>query len=374
MSLAALIDTYTVNQETCIGCDACCVSFPSAFTMKPDNKAEAVAPMTREAANPWDVVGCCPVDAISLVSGEMPEKPKNFTVELHEVEGWQEQWSLHQHDEDPRDERDRRYGLVRDVIETDREYVVRFLFPTRVPHSRLKYMYGLPDEMPDYKYDIVMEERRLVLTAEMEDGKVKNLCYKVNSFPGKFTAAVEFDSPVKSFSPFYENKVLEIRLEKAVTTGRVPSTGKHFMTEDCTGCGVCLPRCPTEAITGAKRVLHVIDPAKCINCSVCGIYCAFGAVLDPDGKVVPHVKTRDIPKAKVIPELCTGCEFCVDACPFDCIRMEPADNEFFKIAVVDEKPCVSCKICEEVCAKGAIVVPRDFDFDRGDIGWSIQPT
>jgi Pyruvate/2-oxoacid:ferredoxin oxidoreductase delta subunit len=107
---------------------------------------------------------------------------------------------------------------------------------------------------------------------------------------------------------------------------------------------------------------------------VCGVYCPFDAIVDPRDKIVPRILPREIPKAEVIEELCTGCEFCVHVCPFDCIWLEAPDGDPanpVKIAVVDEKKCVSCKLCEQVCIKGAIVVPRDQDFP--DIGWSYQP-
>jgi len=49
----------------------------------------------------------------------------------------------------------------------------------------------------------------------------------------------------------------------------------------CIGCAKCLPPCPTDAIIGASKQLHV-----------------------------------------VIAALCTGCELCIAPCPVDCIRME----------------------------------------------------
>jgi NADH-quinone oxidoreductase subunit F len=39
--------------------------------------------------------------------------------------------------------------------------------------------------------------------------------------------------------------------------------------EKCTGCLVCKKKCPTEAIAGAKKEVHVIDQEKCIKCRVC---------------------------------------------------------------------------------------------------------
>ena len=39
-----------------------------------------------------------------------------------------------------------------------------------------------------------------------------------------------------------------------------------IITENCTGCTACIRRCPTEAITGERKLLHVIDPELCIDC------------------------------------------------------------------------------------------------------------
>lgn len=50
---------------------------------------------------------------------------------------------------------------------------------------------------------------------------------------------------------------------------------------NCIGCGKCIRVCPTDAIVGAKHVLHTI-----------------------------------------IPQLCTSCEECVNACPTDCISLK----------------------------------------------------
>ena len=54
----------------------------------------------------------------------------------------------------------------------------------------------------------------------------------------------------------------------------------YSISEDnCTGCGACWRRCPSEAITGEKKQTHVIDPEKCIRCGVCKDVCRFDAVM-----------------------------------------------------------------------------------------------
>jgi ferredoxin len=37
----------------------------------------------------------------------------------------------------------------------------------------------------------------------------------------------------------------------------------------CTGCRICAKKCPTGAISGEKKKVHVIDQTKCIKCRVC---------------------------------------------------------------------------------------------------------
>ena len=49
--------------------------------------------------------------------------------------------------------------------------------------------------------------------------------------------------------------------------------------EACKACGICLKNCPVDAITGQKKVPHVIDQSKCTRCGTCLDKCPFGAVL-----------------------------------------------------------------------------------------------
>ena len=53
----------------------------------------------------------------------------------------------------------------------------------------------------------------------------------------------------------------------------------RIVEENCTGCGACRRSCPTEAISGEKKQLHVIDQDKCIKCGLCKNKCKFEAVV-----------------------------------------------------------------------------------------------
>jgi Pyruvate/2-oxoacid:ferredoxin oxidoreductase delta subunit len=47
----------------------------------------------------------------------------------------------------------------------------------------------------------------------------------------------------------------------------------------CTGCMLCLKKCPSGAIRGERKKPHVIDSSRCIKCGVCSEVCRYGAVV-----------------------------------------------------------------------------------------------
>ena len=49
--------------------------------------------------------------------------------------------------------------------------------------------------------------------------------------------------------------------------------------EKCTGCMVCLKNCPSEAITGQRKQVHLIDQDLCTKCGVCFSKCKFNSII-----------------------------------------------------------------------------------------------
>ena len=45
----------------------------------------------------------------------------------------------------------------------------------------------------------------------------------------------------------------------------------YRITNECDGCTACVRLCPTGAIAGARKALHVINPSLCIECGACAI-------------------------------------------------------------------------------------------------------
>jgi ferredoxin len=134
----------------------------------------------------------------------------------------------------------------------------------------------------------------------------------------------------------------------------------YRITENCTGCTACAKRCPTDAITGERSMLHVIDPDLCIDCGACGVVCPDEAIWDQRGILCDFLKSKERPKAYVVEERCTGCEWCVWSCPFDALYMRDGSDPaiFQKVAEVDLKRCTGCKVCELDCPYDAIHIFR----------------
>jgi len=134
----------------------------------------------------------------------------------------------------------------------------------------------------------------------------------------------------------------------------------EIIPELCIGCTACDKKCPVGCITGENKRIHWIDPLSCIDCAACGIVCPTEAILDAQGLPIPFLKKKaDRPIAVVDEVFCSGCDFCSDICPFDCLEIvkdptAPDSNSVVKM--VAEKNCVGCRLCEDVCQKDAIIV------------------
>lgn len=48
--------------------------------------------------------------------------------------------------------------------------------------------------------------------------------------------------------------------------------------EKCTGCTVCAKNCPTDAIIGERKEVHIINQDLCIQCGMCFSKCKFDAI------------------------------------------------------------------------------------------------
>ena len=140
----------------------------------------------------------------------------------------------------------------------------------------------------------------------------------------------------------------------------------YGIIETCIGCTACTRRCPTNAISGTRNEVHVIDPRLCIDCGACGVVCPPESILDETGDVCRNFPRKVWPRAIVIEDSCigSGCELCIQRCHFEALSLGETDRvvgDFFGVAVLNEKKCTGCRLCEEACGWSAIYVdpPRE---------------
>jgi NADH:ubiquinone oxidoreductase subunit F (NADH-binding)/(2Fe-2S) ferredoxin/Pyruvate/2-oxoacid:ferredoxin oxidoreductase delta subunit len=90
------------------------------------------------------------------------------------------------------------------------------------------------------------------------------------------TAPTPVLSMLRYFRPEYEAHIAEKKCPAGVCKALI---SYRIDAEACTGCMLCLKRCPVHAITGERKKPHVIDAQACIKCGACDEVCKFDAVV-----------------------------------------------------------------------------------------------
>lgn len=108
----------------------------------------------------------------------------------------------------------------------------------------------------------------------------------------QYNVKVDLDERIAASKYFLQKAVLE---EKAYK-----SDGKVTITQNCSGCGVCLSICPRKAITIRKNTSGFyyaeINDDKCVKCGLCIKVCGFNSkckIID-DNVTVLAVREKDI--------------------------------------------------------------------------------
>jgi NADH:ubiquinone oxidoreductase subunit F (NADH-binding)/Pyruvate/2-oxoacid:ferredoxin oxidoreductase delta subunit len=114
-----------------------------------------------------------------------------------------------------------------------------------------------------------------------------SLCALGNTSPNPVLTTIKY------FRDEYEAHINEKRCPAGVCKNLI---SYYVDPEKCQGCLICMRNCPASAITGDKRMIHVINPEKCIKCGVCLEVCPakFGAVVKASGKK-PATPEKPIP-------------------------------------------------------------------------------
>jgi NADH-quinone oxidoreductase subunit F len=86
-------------------------------------------------------------------------------------------------------------------------------------------------------------------------------------------------NPVLTTLRYFRKEYEEHIHDKKCRAGKCRDLCIYEISDVCTGCRVCVKNCPTSAISGEKKKVHVIDQEKCIRCGVCRDVCKYDSVV-----------------------------------------------------------------------------------------------
>ena len=109
------------------------------------------------------------------------------------------------------------------------------------------------------------------MLVEMAEGiKAGSLCGLGQTAPNPVLTTIRF------FRDEYLSHIRDHRCPAAVCKALITFT---IDPDLCTGCRACVKVCPSGAISGEKKMAHVINISSCIKCNACYEVCKFEAVL-----------------------------------------------------------------------------------------------
>ncbi len=126
------------------------------------------------------------------------------------------------------------------------------------------------------------KEGDIELLEELSETAIEaSLCALGKSAPNPFLSTLRY------FRDEYEAHIKEKRCP-ALSCRELVSY--YIDPEKCKACGICLRKCPVDAIDGGKKKIHIIDQEKCTKCGTCFEVCPdrFGAVTKISGRPVPE--------------------------------------------------------------------------------------
>ena len=115
-------------------------------------------------------------------------------------------------------ERERRYGNVYTVEDRGGALLLRLEFPRSLPDIGVADRLKIPNEMPDYDYDLALKNGQFIVRGRCSDERVRKISSSVGAFPPEFTTVIPLQDRIAGFAHKFENKLLEVLLLKDRST------------------------------------------------------------------------------------------------------------------------------------------------------------
>ncbi len=156
------------------------------------------------------------------------------------------------------------------------------------------------------------------------------------------------------------------------------------LVEICYSCGTCVSKCmvqqKVEDEFNPRRLLNLVmmemreeafqSPTTwlCSACDLCYPACPqqihISAVIHAVKKIaVENNKKTTLTTAVVDQQTCVACGLCVEACPYDAIKLAAVRVPYrgeIQIAQVDPGLCMACGVCSAVCRSTSIRIPDQY--------------
>jgi NADH-quinone oxidoreductase subunit F len=107
---------------------------------------------------------------------------------------------------------------------------------------------------------------------------LKELC-DVLSYGALCGLGTSAANPVLSTIKYFEDEYIAHIKDKKCPAGVCKKLITYRIDKEaCTGCTLCVKKCPQDCIMGERKMAHIIDESQCIRCGVCKDVCNFNAV------------------------------------------------------------------------------------------------
>jgi len=132
----------------------------------------------------------------------------------------------------------------------------------------------------------------------------------------------------------------------------------YTITPTCIGCQACSKICPSTAIIGEKKEMHIINSDICIECGACGRVCPVGAIKDSFGVTALRIKKKEWEQPVIDMDTCMSCGICIDTCPAGALEnaLQQENNPHAFPILTDVSICMGCGFCATDCPVSAITM------------------